>query len=389
MTDSPVLSHKYLKATFHKTSLPDREDQRRYFFFWTRNAIFHGLRALGLSPGDVVLIPSYICSSAIQPILAYGAKTDFYEIHSDCQPSFSDLESKVRPQTKAVLAVHYFGFPCDIRRFRELCDQHHLYLIEDCAHALRGEVDGRRIGTFGDISVFGWRKFLPLYDGGELVLNSSPRDFTVDWCKESRLFTLKVAKNLLDRSIASGRHPLLRALADLAGRSRGGWDWLLRRAKRRSPALSVNSNSASFDKGIVNLPTSRLSRWLLGRSDIDAILAKRRSNYLYLRRALSSVSGLIILFADSTSDVFPWAFPVVFQGVEDAHLALRRRGIPAVRWEVTQPPISRESFPGAAFLSENLVLLPLHQSLSEKDLRTIVEAVKLVQRAPAERQTQA
>jgi len=115
-----------------------------------------------------VLVPAYICASAVEPIEAFGAKVVFYEVGRDCLPDVSDLEAKIDDRTRAVLAVHYFGFPCGIRQIRKICDRHGLSLIEDCAHVLRGEDGGQPLGTFGEASVFSWRKFLPLYDGGEL-----------------------------------------------------------------------------------------------------------------------------------------------------------------------------------------------------------------------------
>src|SRR5580700_2347525 len=112
---------------------------RHYLFFWARNAIYHSLRALNIHPGEKVLVPAYICAAAVEPIEAYGAKAVFYGIERNCVPDFTDLEARIDGGTRAILAVHYFGFPRGIRRIREICDQHGLSLIEDCAHVLQGE----------------------------------------------------------------------------------------------------------------------------------------------------------------------------------------------------------------------------------------------------------
>ena len=67
--------------------------------------------------------------------------------------------------------VHYFGFPQDMAAIAELCREQRLYLIEDCAHVF-GAQPALELGKHGDVSVFSWRKFLPLFDGCDLLINS-------------------------------------------------------------------------------------------------------------------------------------------------------------------------------------------------------------------------
>src|SRR5262249_31065683 len=145
-----------------------------------------------------VLIPSYICRAAVDPFLAYGMDIDFYSIKMDCAVDLDDIQNRITPKTKAILAAHYFGFPQQIGRIRDICDRHQIALIEDCAHVLCGEIDGKPIGSFGDASIFSWRKFLPVYDGGELVMNRPPQIRRIDTAKETPLFTLRVALNVLE-----------------------------------------------------------------------------------------------------------------------------------------------------------------------------------------------
>src|ERR1017187_5501722 len=171
----------------------------RFHFFWARNAIFHGLRALGLQPGQKILVPAYLCAAAIEPIEHFGAEVSFYAIQRNCAPDWSDLESKIHGNVRAILAVHYFGFPCDIVRFCALSDQHNLFLIEDCAHVLEGLPSPHGFGGFGDFSVFSPRKYLPVFDGGTLRLNRPVSGFQVRSQFETPLFTLRVAKNLFER----------------------------------------------------------------------------------------------------------------------------------------------------------------------------------------------
>jgi perosamine synthetase len=382
MSKDPVLHRRFLKMSSRSVKVGGVQGgTQTYFFLQARNAIYHGLRALHLSPGEAVLMPSYLCAAAIEPVLALGLKAEFYRIDRDCTPDLGDLERRIRPDTRAVFAVHYFGFPCDIGKFRELCDRRGLFLVEDCAHVLHREIAAKPLGAFGDISVFSWRKFLPLYDGGELILNY-PCQTSFPWAKETDLFTLKAARNLLEQSAEYGESMLVKGISSLLGMAKHSWDRMPRKGTRAASAPKVNPIYLEFDESQVNLPMSRISRWVFHHSDMASILVKRRENYMFLRRELSSVSGIHLVLPDSADAQSPWVFPVIFEGLKQAHLALRKRGIPAVTWGgVRHPSISRAEFPEADFLYENLVMLPVHQDLSERDLRTIAEEARAIRQA--------
>ena len=352
---------------------------RRYLFFWARNAIYHSLRALGIHPGETVLVPAYICAAAVEPIEAYGAKAAFYGVERTCLPDFSDLEARIDGGTRAILAVHYFGFPCGIRRIREICDQHGLSLIEDCAHVLRGMDGDQLLGTFGEASVFSWRKFLPIYDGGELVLNRWERDLTVDWRRESFLFTLREGKNLLEGTLPGAFASALRNLRLSQPSSADATASADPPPTRDGRLLHVDPHSNSFDKKMVNFPITRLSRVLLEHCALERIIAKRRENYGYLQQRLAELRGIRLMFDDLPAGACPWVLPFFLEEMPNGHLFLRKLGIPAVTWGgVRHPGICSAEFPVADFLYENLIFLPIHQDLRKKDLDLIVEGVKTV-----------
>ena len=151
---------------------------------------FSRFARIGIRPGQKILVPAYLCTAAIEPIEYFGAEMSFYTIRRNCSPDWSDLESKIRGNVRAILAVHYFGFPCEIERFCALRDQYNLFLIEDCAHVLDGVPSEHRLGELGDFSVFSPRKYLPVFDGGTLRLNRPAPGFQIRWQFESPLFTL-------------------------------------------------------------------------------------------------------------------------------------------------------------------------------------------------------
>ena len=345
-----------------------------YDFFWSRNALYHGLRALGISSGDNVLVPAFFCATPLEAILQYGAKVKFYNIRRDCSPDFGDLEAKIDQRTRAVLAVHYFGFPGPMRQFQELCKAYHLYLIEDCAHVLIGECAGAALGSFGDISIFSWRKFLPVYDGGHLVINNPRLHVDVPWVKHSLSFSLKVAKNIFDKLLDDSSSKVIKTMSHLLQLPLAMGRPLLLGGQRQLRAITINNRSGDFDISLVNLHMSALSRYIIQGLDIPAIFEKRRSNAIYLLDVIKSLPRISPFFPEIPDGVCPWVFPILAEGQQDFHLALRTRGIPAVTWgDCIHSTLPIEEFPDAEFLYRNLVLLPTHQSLEKSDMQDIIK----------------
>jgi hypothetical protein len=195
--------------------------------------------------------------------------------------------------------------------------------------------------------------------------------------KESALFTLKVAANMLDASLVRARQPLLK----LAYRGIRAGEAVFRKCAderlHKSPMMQAETNSVVFDEHGVDWPMSRLSRWTKRHSNIGNIIATRRRNYKTLLEELSSLKQVRPLFPELPSTVCPWVFPVLFPDFTDAHLLLRDRGIPAVTWGgVRYPQVADERFKDSDFLYENLVFLPVHQCLRDRDVVNMARTVK-------------
>ena len=145
-----------------------------------RTAFKTALELFDLSSNDVILLPAYVGindkegSGVLDPVEAAGVRYEFYEVDKNLAPVLEDLKKKIsQPNVKAVLAIHYFGFPAstfeDVVR---LCKEHGKILIEDCAHALYSHLGGKRLGTFGDAAFFSLHKFLPVPSGGMLWMHN-------------------------------------------------------------------------------------------------------------------------------------------------------------------------------------------------------------------------
>ena len=128
------------------------------------------LIAIGVGMGDEVILPSYTCAAVAYPVLYQQAKTVLVDVNRDFNLNACSIENSINDKTKAVIVPHMFGYPADIRTIKEICDENGVFLIEDCAQSLGALYDGKKVGTFGDISIFSFyaTKLITSIQGGML-----------------------------------------------------------------------------------------------------------------------------------------------------------------------------------------------------------------------------
>ena len=139
-------------------------------------ALHIALLSADLAPGDEVIIPGLTFVADINVVKLVGAKP----VLADCDSyenwnvSARTLAEKITDKTKAIIVVHYAGYPCDMDAIVQLCRDHNLMLIEDVAHAPGAYYKGRACGTFGDIACFSFftNKNLSVGEGGMLTTRS-------------------------------------------------------------------------------------------------------------------------------------------------------------------------------------------------------------------------
>jgi dTDP-4-amino-4,6-dideoxygalactose transaminase len=138
-------------------------------------ALHLACRAAGVGPNDEVIVPSYTFVATANAILYCGATPVFADILGVDNPSIdpAEVESRITPRTRAVVAVHFAGYPAAIDVLADLCRERELILIEDAAHAPSGQVGGRMLGTFGAVGAFSFfsNKVLSIGEGGLLATN--------------------------------------------------------------------------------------------------------------------------------------------------------------------------------------------------------------------------
>lgn len=139
-------------------------------------AVHLALLALGIGPGDEVIVPTFTYIASVNPIKQLGATPVFADSLDDTwQVDPDDVKKKISPATKAIMVVHLYGHPCDMDKIMKIAHENDLFVIEDCAEAIGSEYKGKKCGSFGDIAAFSFfgNKTITCGEGG-MVLTNDP-----------------------------------------------------------------------------------------------------------------------------------------------------------------------------------------------------------------------
>ncbi len=333
-----------------------------------------------LPPGSVLLLPSYHCGVEVEAVLRGGAQVAFYRVRRDMSIDAEDLMRRMTPSTKAVMVIHYFGFPQHIETLLHSCREKGIYLIEDCAHGLYSQFsDGRWVGTLGDVGAFSFQKTVFLPNGGGLLLNRSSPEPPAEGQRHFDLDIVKaVLRSALDYELAAGGGlaRALRAIRPKLGMTRrhhptGSRAETPVRGEGGTPA-SYDAPRFGYDKGM-----SFLSSFLLEKEPWFQIRNRRRQNYLSLLQSLASIAELTPVFRDLPDGVCPLGLPVYVDRRPEVDFHGRAAGVEAyIFGRQPHPRLAISEFPEAEYLAKNVLCLPVHQQLQRQDLEFIAEAAR-------------
>jgi perosamine synthetase len=136
------------------------------------SALHLALDALGIGPGDEVIVPSLTYVASFQAIGATRAVPVACEVDLETlQVNLADMERRITPRTRALMPVHYAGAACDLAGVERLAERYNLRVVEDAAHAFGSTHNGRKIGSFGDVACFSFDsiKNITCGEGGAVV----------------------------------------------------------------------------------------------------------------------------------------------------------------------------------------------------------------------------
>ena len=134
-------------------------------------ALIVALSAADIGPGDEVIVPGYTFIASMSSVIICGAVPVLAEIDESLTLDPVDVERKITERTKAILAVHMLGNPCDLTRLKAIADSRNIMLIEDAAQAFGATYGGQRVGTIGALGTFSFNIFKTINagDGGMIV----------------------------------------------------------------------------------------------------------------------------------------------------------------------------------------------------------------------------
>jgi len=310
-------------------------------------ALHLALDALGIGPGDEVIVPSLTFVSCFQMISATGALPVPCEVYPETLlMDVEDVASKITPRTRALMPVHYAGNPCDLKRLYRLADQAGIRVIEDAAHALGSSYQGRLIGSFGDLICFSFDsiKNITCGEGGAVI------------CQDKELADIMRQKRLLgiDRHATIDSGPTHR--------------WFY-----RIPCQGFRYHMSNLNAALGLAQLAKLPAFIKRRQQI----ARRYD------QALSSIKGLSLLKIDYDT-VAPHIYVIkVHQGRRNELMEFLRQQdieaslnyIPNHRHEYYQQlyrerpwhlPVTEQAF-------AEILTLPLHCALTDEDVERVIE----------------
>jgi dTDP-4-amino-4,6-dideoxygalactose transaminase len=308
--------------------------------------------AAGLGPGDEAIVagmgfvstPNAVRYTGAEPVLCDVAGADDMNIDLD------DVERRITPRTKAVIAVHFCGYPARVAELREFCDERGLVLIEDAAQAVGATVDdsGRMAGTVGDLGCFS------LFSKNQLAVGEGG--------------VITTADEELATKVRSLRSHAMTSVT---------WD------RHRGYAESYDVVDVGFnyrlDEPRAALALSRIER-------LASYIEVRRELARTYRRRLAGLDGLEFVWDDAAVEASShFAFPVLLADT-DARDAFRERlqelGVQTTRYPAIHQftdyvdTYGEQSLPGVEAAAERHCALPMCGSFSAQDVEIVVESVK-------------
>jgi len=308
-------------------------------------------KVLRLDKDDEVLLPSYLCKEIVKPFREEGVQVKFYKVSETLNVDIDDIKSKIGPNTKTLLFIHYFGFPqTSTKKIRSLCKDNNVFLIEDLVQSFLTTCRGRVLGSTGDVAFSSYRKWIPIPDGALLGINNeSFRAPPIK--KESQASSIYVKYRIMGLRL-KGRY-----LRD-----------------QTIPKRTFRKIFAAADKLQDSTPIkiSDYSKRMLSRFDFNAIIKRRRDNFRHLLNNLKRIELVTPLYKKLPRGVCPLGFPTLVENRDRTKkMLIKNRIYPPIHWKLpreVKSPVSRR-------ISDHILTLPIDQRYGAGDMDFISETL--------------
>ena len=212
--------------------------------------------ALGIGPGDEVIVPAYTWWSDYTCVVHAGALPVFAEIDNTLNLDPKHFEKKITSRTKAVIAVHLLGGPCDMDPIMETARKHGIAVIEDCAQCVGGSHRGKKLGSVGDVGIYSFQvnKMMTSGEGGAVVTND-PAAYE----RAARFHDMGTIRSVFTNRIGSSQMQTFAGenfrMSEFTGAVLGA-----QLSKLASMVDQLHRNAEAVYNGIKDIPAIRLRR---------------------------------------------------------------------------------------------------------------------------------
>lgn len=313
-------------------------------------ALHLSLVASGAGKEDEVITTPFTFASTANVILHARAKPVFVDIKSDTYNiDPGKIENAITEKTKAIIPVHYAGQPCDLKEIQKIAKNHDLYIIEDAAHAIGAEYEGKKIGTFGDATCFSFyaTKNMTTGEGGAITTEE---------------------EELADR---------IRTLR-LHGMSRGAWE---RYSSKGEWYYEIEEFGFKYNMTDMQaaLGTQQLKK-------LDKFIKIRRKYARIYSKELGKIKGIITPYEMPNTKHVYHLYPILLKNYDrdefikkmrEANIGCSVHFIPLHLHPVYKKMFGfkKGDFPNAEWVYEREVSLPLYPKMSEKNVYDVISTV--------------
>ena len=317
-------------------------------------ALHLALACLGLSEGDEVILPSLTFVATANAVLYVGAKPVFADIESIDNLNISppEIERKVSRRTRAIMVMHYGGYPCEMESIMAIAKRHGLYVVEDAAHAPGAEYQGKKCGLIGDIGCFSFfsNKNLVTGEGGMVVTRNRA------WAERVR------------RMRSHGMEAL-------------SWD------KYRGHLSSYDIQEVGYNYRTTEIQSTL---GLVQLKKLDRNNKKRKKLVEVYRQELQGVDKISIPFPKFKGNPSYHLFPILVAPSINRNKVMERLKDFGIQTSVHYSPVHlfslyRKGFgfkmgmlPKTEEVSRREVTLPLHPRMKQEDVKWITKKLKAV-----------
>jgi len=336
------------------------KDDSIYYTCNGRGALYQLFLNIPSEYGATVLLPAFHCPTVVEPALSAGYKVKFYDVDLEMGKAFGDFTSLVDDDVAAVLVINYFGFKFNIDKVVSSTNSR-FALIEDNSHSFLDARTFRVSAARGDASIYSFWKLLPSTIGGGFTVASSFFEPVHVEIKSSVKNSLQCNKHIFGKALGRFFY------------SRFGQAGREKKKLLEGPVTDRNINkSYPFSKleSLFKLPW--LPRKIMHYSNLESIVSIRRKNYKTYSSLLVGHQRFAALKPILEDDVCPWAYPILLEDRHNNDYVLRNKGLLFFTFgEILHPELKGgdEAFSQAVELSNNLLCLPVHQDLTDAQIK--------------------